>query len=256
MNALSGAGPQYVGPSSDTSQAWDMGRQAAGTMGTLANTGTQNYNFLSSAADVANNPYVQGMMRTNNQQAMQSLTRQMLPALQNAGIGGGGLGSSRLGLAQGQAIGDTQTALQNANNALMLGAYQQGLGAQQSALSGLGALQQAQLAPGLAYGTVGQSREGYQQAAQDAPWRHIQNLGAAQQYLNPLGSLQGTTNATGTSASGPQGAYGPGANAPAQQAAAAPDWYNAPPPWYQPEQQQPQQYQPFNQYGGSGYSGG
>ena len=212
MNQQAAAGPQYVGPSSDTQQSWNMGRQAAGTLGSLAATGVQNYNFLSRAADVANNPYVQGMMQNNRAAAQRSLTEDFLPALGNQAQAAGGMGGSRQGVAQGMATDRVAKSMLEANNSLAMGAYSQGLGAQQNALSGLGALQTAQLAPSLAYGAIGQSREGYQQAAQDAPWRHLQNLGAAQQYLNPLGSMQGTSRATGTSASGPQGAYGPGGN--------------------------------------------
>lgn len=214
-------GPLYVGPSAATDRSWNLGAHAAGGMEALANTGVGNYNFLSQAADVANNPYVQGMLGVNSQQAMDTLTRQMLPALQSGAVGVNNLGSSRFGMAQGQAVGDTQRALQQSNTGLMMNAYGAGLGAQQSALSGLGALQSAQAAPALAYADIGQRQEAYQQSALDAPWKQLQNLGASQQYLNPLGTLTGNTVATGTSGSGPQGAYGRGVNPPVQAAAGA-----------------------------------
>jgi len=215
VNYMSAQGPQVIGPSAATQQGWGLAQQAIPGMGEVANTGQQNYNFLSRAADVANNPYVQGMMQTNNQQAMQALQRQMLPALQSGAVGVNNLGSSRLGLAQGQAIGDTQTAMQNANNSLMMGAYQQGLGAQQSALNSMGALQSAQAMPALAAGQIGQQQEQYQREAADAPWRHLQNQGAALQYLNPLGTLTGTNQTRGTASSGPLGYNGTAAPAPA-----------------------------------------
>jgi hypothetical protein len=256
MNQLADAGPQYVGPTFATRHAWNAGMDAGNTMGALANTGNQNYNFLSSAADVANNPYVQGMMGNNRAAAQRSLTEDFLPALGNQAQSAGGMGGSRQGVAQGMATDRAMRSMLEANNSLAMGAYGAGLGAQQNALSSLGALQQANAAPGLAYGAVGQSQEGYQQAAQDAQWRHLQNLGATQQYLNPLGTLLGTTKAPGTSASGPQGAYGPGANQAATTSGAPPNWYNQAPQWYQQQQPQQQQYQPFNQYGGAGYSGG
>jgi hypothetical protein len=184
------AGPQYLTPSAHTAQGWNMAERALPGMQGVANTGQGNYNFLSNAADVANNPYVQGMLGVNSQQAMDTLTKQMLPALQSGAVGVNNLGSSRLGLAQGQAIGDTQKALQQANTGLMMNAYQQGLGAQQSALGSMGALQNAMAMPATAMGVIGQSREGYEQARLDAPWKQLQNLGAAQQFLNPLGVTQ------------------------------------------------------------------
>ena len=188
MAAMGALGPQYVKPSAET-------EAALASMKGLGQTAIKNYDFLSTAADVANNPYVQGMQKSNEQQVNQNLQRNLLPGLQNAGVGGGGLGSSRLGLAQGQAVGDTSKNLANTNAQMMLGAYGQGLGAQQQALSSLGGLQQGLLMPG-------QVREGYEQAKLNAPWQFMQNMGAATQYLSPLGSQ------TGRSETGPAGSYG------------------------------------------------
>ncbi len=116
MGAQAGIGPQWVSPSAETNAA-------LGSMGALGQTAIKNFNFLSNAADVANNPQVQAMAKANEQQVNQNLQRNLLPALQNAGVGGGGLGSSRLGLAQGQALGDTSRNLANTNAQMMLGAY-------------------------------------------------------------------------------------------------------------------------------------
>jgi hypothetical protein len=207
MAAMAGQGPQWVGPSADT-------LAALGSMGALGQTAMGNYDFLSKAADVANNPYVQNMAKSNEQQVNQNLQRNLLPGLQNAGVGGGGLGSSRLGLAQGQAVGDTSKSLANTNAQMMLGAYGQGLGAQQQALSSLGGLQQALMMPG-------QARESYDQARLNAPWQFMQNMGAATQYLSPLGT-QGGFSQTGPAGSfGAQNTVAPGA---AQQAGAAPNY--------------------------------
>lgn len=215
-NALATQGPQYVGPSGYTQQAWNSGAQGAQGMANLLPTAQGNYNFLSNAADVANNPYVQGMLQTNNQQAMDALTRQMLPALQSGAVGVNNLGSSRLALAQGQAIGDTQRSLQQANNQLMMGAYGQGLGAQQNALGQTGALQQSYLAPSQAYQGIGQSQEAYDQARIDAPWRHLQNVGAALQYTNPMGVMSGRGTGTQYGGTGPAGSQNNGAPVAAQ----------------------------------------
>jgi hypothetical protein len=141
------------------------------------------------------------MARANEQQVNQNLQRNLLPGLQNAGVGGGGLGSSRLGLAQGQAVGDTSRNLANTNAQMMLGAYGQGLTAQTQALGSLGGLQQALMMPG-------QARESYEQARLNAPWQYMQNMGAATQYLSPLGKQHGFGQ------TGPAGSIGPGSAAP------------------------------------------
>lgn len=189
MGIQAGLGPQWVRPSDETNIA-------LASMGALGQTAIKNFNFLSNAADVANNPQVQAMAKANEQQVNQNLQRNMLPALQNAGVGGGGLGSSRLGLAQGQALGDTSRNLANTNAQMMLGAYGQGLGAQQQALGSLGSLQQSLLMPG-------QFREGYEQARINAPWQYMQNMGAATQYLSPLGKQYGFGQ------TGPAGGFAP-----------------------------------------------
>lgn len=271
------AGPQFVGPSDYTQASYGYGQganqslgqaagmapgiadawgQAAGNQSGVSDIARQNYGFLSTAADVANNPYVQGMLGTNSQQVNEQLKESWLPAIQGSAVaaGSGAMGSSRAGLAQGQAVGRASQQLANANSGMMLDAYGKGLGAQQYALGQTGALQDAygasarslqqqqgawQNAAALQNAQqqnslgMGQLYEGYQQAAQDAPWKHLQNLGAAQQYLSPLGTLKGDTKASGYSASGAEGKYGP--NGPVAPSATPPDWYNQPPPWMMPQ---------------------
>ena len=248
MNAQAARGPQYVGQSVQTQQGWNAAQAAIPGMRGAANTALGNYGFLSRAADVANNPYVQGMMGNNRAAAQRSLTEDFLPALGNQSQAAGGMGGSRQGVAQGMATDRAMRSMLEANNSLAMGAYSQGLGAQQSALGSLGAVQQGLMAPGAALGAIGQAREGYQQAAQDAPWKHLQNLGAAQQYLNPLGALSGTSNASSYSASGPQGAYGPNGAVPTPAAAQYPQYpqqgaspypYGYQPPSWQPGGQWP-----------------
>ncbi len=61
MGAQAGIGPQWVSPSAETNAA-------LGSMGALGQTAIKNFNFLSNAADVANNPQVQAMAKANEQQ--------------------------------------------------------------------------------------------------------------------------------------------------------------------------------------------
>jgi hypothetical protein len=244
-NAQAAAGPQWLHASDATKQAWAGGqqtanayRQAAQSMGALMPTANENYKFLSNAADVANNPYVQGMMASNMQQANQNLQRNLLPAIQSGAQQVGAMGSSRMGMAQGQAIGDTSTGLANTNANMMMNAYGQGLGAQQYALGQTGALQSAYGAKAQALGqaaqtlgAIGQSQEGYTQNQLNAPWQQIQNLGAGLQYTNPLGTLSNTSKGTQVANSAPQGYYDPQTMGVANQAQAPASYYGGQSGW-------------------------
>jgi hypothetical protein len=150
-----------------------------------------NYNYLSGAADVQNNPYVQGMLDVNRERVTRNLTEDVLPALRGGAIQVNALGSGRLGLAEGQAARGASEALSQANRQTMLDAYSQGLGAQQSALGQTGAMLQNQLAPAQAreyaaqmQGLAGQMQTGagltQQQAGQMAGMGSAAALGLGQ----------------------------------------------------------------------------
>jgi hypothetical protein len=215
---MAALGPQYVKPDAMTLEGLGALRRAVPGMEQANQAALGNYQFLSNAADVANNPYVQGMMSANQQQVNQNLTRNLLPGIQNAAGAAGAMGGSRMGLAQGQALGDTSRNLANTNAQMMLGAYGQGLNAQQSALSSLGGLQQGMLAPALALQGGGQIMEGYEQNRLNAPWQFMQNMGAATQYLSPLGKNVGMAE------SGPSGSFGAGSGTPWTPPGAANPW--------------------------------
>ena len=210
-NVLAGQDPGWVGPSDQTMQGLQALYGAIPGMNQVGNTAMDNYGFLSKAADVANNPYVQGMVGANQQSVNKQLTEQWLPAITGSavGTGSGALGSSRAGLAQGNAVGNAAQQLGQANAGLLNTAYGQGLSAQQGALSSLGALQQGLLMPAQAMQQAGQQMEGYEQNRLNAPWQHLQNIGAYLQYTNPLGNLRGTGIGLQVTDSGPQGEYDP-----------------------------------------------
>ena len=217
-------GQTYVGPSAPTQigSALQMGAipgmlGAAGQQGQAANTALGNFNFLSNAANVAGNPYVGGMADEITRRMNQNLMEQQLPALQQGAQQVNALGSSRLGVAQGQAMGRHQRELGGALAGLYNDAYGQGLTAQTNALGALGGLQQGMLAPSqtilgagnVAYG-VGQNVEGYQQKAlEDAmarfsyqyqePYQRLQLAGQAAGMLQPLGTQYGSASNYGQS---------------------------------------------------------
>ena len=141
-----GAGMMMQGTNPMMQGAGMMGGAAGQQAGILGTSG-QNFGQLSTAADVANNPWVQGQLGANAQQVGQQLRESWLPAIQQGAAGGRAMGSSRQGIAQGQGIERAAQQLANTNAATMLGAYGQGLGAQQYALGQTGAMLGAQTAP-------------------------------------------------------------------------------------------------------------
>jgi hypothetical protein len=167
-------GQGYVGPSGPTQQGVGMGmgalpyfQQAAGisqmglpyyqqaanqaqaaqpTMNAGLGIAGNNYSFLSGAADIVNNPYVQGQLGAN-QSAVQDLLNKNLSRGAGNASRFGMLGSSADALMRGEAIGDAAEALSRTNASTMLGAYGQGLGAQQNALGQTGAMLNNLMAP-------------------------------------------------------------------------------------------------------------
>jgi len=190
MNYLSGQprpffpGQTYVGPSSPTQAGVNAGmgampyyQQGAGMHGQASplfqqgagmaqgaipgqqginNMSLGNYGFLSRAADVANNPYVQGQLAANNRQVTQALNEQWLPQVNAGAQEVNALGSTRHGVAQAQATERAANQLANTNASTMLGAYGQGLTAQQNALGQTGNMLQNQLAPAMSQQLAGQ----------------------------------------------------------------------------------------------------
>jgi len=153
-----------------------LGR-GAGAQANAAGTALGNYNFLSGAADVANNPYVQNQLRANERSVQKNLLESVIPQIEGRSAASGMLGSSADALRQGQALGDAAEALANTNASTMLNAYGQGLGAQQQALGSLSGLQQGFAAPGTTLGSAGTM---VNQGVTD----YLRNIGGAQSVAN------------------------------------------------------------------------
>jgi hypothetical protein len=251
-------GQTYVGPSLPTQFGTQLGMGslaptlagaglaagAASPMQQAAGTAAGNFGFLSGAANVGANPYVQQMMQVNRDRIGEALQEDWLPSLEQGFMrtGSGALGSSRYGLAQGEASQNAARELGRANTELQLGAYGQGLSAQRSALGALGGLQQGFLAPSSAYGTagqmmagagqqaagIGQGVEGYQgQALQDAmarfgyqysePYQRLNLAAESAGMLAPLGTTH-NVGAGNNSTSGMGAQPNPGYQSPFQAA--------------------------------------
>lgn len=207
-------GQGYVGPSSPTQFGVNSAMGAAGQMDQPLNTMMGNYNFLSGAADVANNPYVQGQLGANERSVEQQLREQWMPQVNRGAQAVNAMGGGRHGIAQAQGVERAGEQLSRTNAATMLDAYGKGLGAQEYALGQTGNVLQNMLAPSQTQMQAGQAVEGYQgRALQDAmrrfshqyqePYQRMQNLSSTLGFLQPMGTQYGsgvnTGQSTGTS---------------------------------------------------------
>ena len=195
---------QMAGGMAEQGANWLAGKAQGGYFDPYIQTAQNNYNFLSNAADVANNPYVQSMIQQNQLAAQDTLSGQ-LNQLQGQSVGVGNLGSSRLGLGQGQAVGDVNKAMQATNANMQLNAYQQGLGAQQNALSQTQNLFNTMSMPGTAMGQAAGMMQGAGGMFGQAGGMAGQAGGASAQQGNYYGQM--AQNALGQG-----GAYGQAGN--------------------------------------------
>jgi hypothetical protein len=219
-------GQGYVSPSIPTQRGVQMGMEALPGFGAagqqmldaqrgmngLIGQSWKNFNTLSNAADVGNNPYVQDIMGQNADLLNRNFSEGLMPQIRESAIQNNSLGGSRQGIAEGVAARGTQEAISDANERLLLGAYDRGLGAQQQALGQTGSMLNNLLAPsqatlgaanmGLQAANtalgLGQRVEDYQGRALDdamtrftyqyeEPWQRMGNLGQALGLLQPLG---------------------------------------------------------------------
>lgn len=79
--------------------------------------------YMQSPMNIAQDPAVQAQMAANATQAQDWLTRQAMPLVRQGAQANNMYGSSRQGIAEGQAIGDATKALTNANASTMTNAY-------------------------------------------------------------------------------------------------------------------------------------
>ena len=184
----------YADMTPEQQQALDMRRQFAGGMGQMVDPAMEAWQSSLNAPDVANNPYVQGMI---NQQAT-TLNRnlgEMMPGIDASMLGvNERLGGSGQGVAQGIAARGTQEALANAMAQTQMGAYGQGLGQQRYAMGAAPGMAQFGMMPADIMMGVGdvERTEGQRgltedisrfNFAQQEPWQRLQNQAA---IFNPL----------------------------------------------------------------------
>ena len=183
-----------------------LASQAAGAQSKLLNP-----SFM---LDVANNPYLQAANQVSTQQITQNLNENILPQVRSGATQAGGMysgGASRQGIAEGQAVGRTSSAISNEITKANYDAYTRGLSGMQQAVSANPGVQAQQLfEPGVMSAIGGQERA-LEQAKLDEqirrfytgqalPFLRGQELAALAAGL-PGGTTTGTT--TGAVPQGP-----------------------------------------------------
>ena len=120
LNAAGGPdyypGQTFAGrdPLSDQAQNLRLNYATSSMPGQIYDT-QRAQSFALNSPDVANNPYVQNMMQSNQFMANRNLSENILPRLGSGAVAAGQYGGSRQGIAEGIAARGTQEALANAN---------------------------------------------------------------------------------------------------------------------------------------------
>lgn len=102
-----------------------------GQIGDVA--GAQRF-MLNDAVNVANNPYVSGMVDAAQNRTLRNYTENLLPAIRRGSVAAGQLGGSRQALAEAAAMRTTSQDLADIERQIMGDAYGQGLKQQASAM--------------------------------------------------------------------------------------------------------------------------
>jgi hypothetical protein len=200
QNQLLGGAPLVAGftPAQIQGQQQLLGQAAPAVQQLAGNTASslgflQNPNLLSPDT----NPYLAASAQASLNPLINSLQRQILPGIDSAAVAADGVGGSRHGIAQGNAINQfQQTAgdmLANQFNA----AYQNGLGTMLAANNQAPQLASLFQQPGNIFNQVGGQQQALNQALLGEPF---QRLAQFQQFVGTPFGTDTTTTGTGTTA--------------------------------------------------------
>ena len=158
---------------------------ARGQMPGMASGAIDAWQNALTAPDVANNPYVQGLVDVNRELINRNLTESTLPALTRSAVGN--MGNTRFNLAAGLAARGAGEDVSRSGREILGNAYQQGLQARQGALGLAPSMFGVAEAPSQALGRVGdlyrteaqraidEDRARYE-FAQEEPWKRNERL--------------------------------------------------------------------------------
>ncbi|MEM7209557.1 MAG: hypothetical protein AAF434_17190 [Pseudomonadota bacterium] len=171
-------------PNANQTTGHNMALNYADGFGDYYNNVLNSQNSMLNATDVANNPYVTGMMDMNASHVMRNLNESVLPSIDSRyGAAGHVGGSSQSAIERGLATGRASDAIADSNTRIMANAYGAGLAAQNSALANSGNIAQMGLMPSQIYSNVGNDQY-------NLPWQNMSN--AMNLLVAPGGGSQTT----------------------------------------------------------------
>jgi hypothetical protein len=197
----------YAGMAPEQTKALDMLRGFSGGMGQMVDPAMAAWQSSLNAPDVANNPYVQGMINQQGTTLNRNLA-EIMPGIDASMLGvNERLGGSGQGVAQGIAARGTQEALANTMAQTQMGAYGQGLEQQRYAMGAAPEMAQFGLMPADIMMRVGDVERAEEQKgisedisrfnfAQQEPWNRLQNQAG---MFNPLSMPYASSEATSES---------------------------------------------------------
>ncbi len=175
----------YAGLAPQQEEALGMREEYARGMAGMVDPAMQAWQSAIAAPDVANNPYVQGMLEQQRSQVMRGLSEAM-PSIQSGMLGvNERLGGTGQGVAAGIAGRGALEALANQAAQTQMDAYTAGLGQQRFGLGSAPAMAQFGMAPSDVLMGVGDIRRAEEQRAideerarfefgQEEPWRRLE----------------------------------------------------------------------------------
>lgn len=151
-------------PSQTAGQEMALG--AAGTQKGLSDAANSRFNFFTSGDiwNPSNNPALAGSIDAATRPITEAFQQSVLPGIRQEAITTGNFGSSKQGIAEGQAANNYLRAVGDTSNKLVNEAYDTNVKAQLSALGLLPSLQSAAVAPAVTTSGVGDIRQNLAQA--------------------------------------------------------------------------------------------
>ncbi len=190
-------------------EALQMREQYGRGMQGMVDPAMQAWQSTLSAPDVANNPYVQGMLEQQANLLNRNLMENLIPGAEMGAIGAGQFGGSRQKIiAEGIAMRGTQEALANQAAQIQMDAYLAGLGQQRYGLSAAPGMASFGMMPADVLSGVGGVRRGEEQKAidearqrwefeQNEPWMRAERFaGSFFPYSQPYSTTTRTAQTT------------------------------------------------------------
>lgn len=162
--------------------------------------------------DVGNNEYLKNAMKVNADAVTRNLTESALPAIASGATMAGGMysgGSSREGIAQGQAIGRASKAISDSNATMMMDAYNRGLTGMQTAIQQNPNVQAQQLFAPDVLSSVGGQQRAMDQAQLDETVKKFYTgqylpFMQSQDLINMVSGIPGATTSSTATGSTPK----------------------------------------------------